>query len=132
MIDKAAKPLKVNGRHLTYQIILSKGLGKLTRYSEKMIVNLSERAINKKTYTDILDKEDAKQTAYVNILTNWQSFNPDKTINAFAYLTEIHKRATTESLNNWYNRKGLKKEEQSYVKNISINSANNGQGMHNM
>ncbi len=126
------KPLKVNAKHLTYQIILSKGLGKLTRYSEKMIIDLAAGAITKKTYTNELDKQDALQTAYVNILTNWQSFNPDKTINAFAYLTEIHKRATTESLNYWYNKKGLKKEEQSYVKDISINSANNGQGMHNM
>lgn len=123
---------KVDAKQLTYEIIISKGLGKLTRKAENIIIELGANAIRKKTYFDEKDKEDSLQTAYLNMLTNWQSFNPDKTNNAFAYLTEIHKRSTTEFINAWYNKKGLKKEEQSYIKSISINSANNGQGMHNM
>lgn len=121
----------VNPRDLTYETILSKGLGKLTRKASNMLVILVENAINKKEY-DYDDKHDCMQTSYFNILSNWQKFNPDKTNNAFAYFTEIHKRATTEYINFFYMKKGLKKEEQNSIRTISINSTNNGQGLYNI
>lgn len=122
----------INAKEFTYEILVSKGLGKLTRKSEKMLVLLAEGALRKKTYFYEEDKKDCLQTSYLNMFTNWQSFNPDKTINAFAYFTEIHKRSTTEMINTLYMKKGLKKEEQSYIKTISINSTNNGQGLYNV
>ena len=122
----------VNAKKFTYQILLSKGKGKLTKPAEKMIVDLAYNAIRKKTYYLQEDKEDALQTSLFNMLNNWLSFNPEKTENAFAYFTEIHKRSTTESINGFYMKKGLKKEEQKYIKCISINSVNNGQGMYNV
>ncbi len=122
----------VNAKKFTYQILISKGRGKLTRAAEKMIVDLAYNAIRKKTYYINEDKEDALQTSLFNMLNNWLSFNPDKTENAFAYFTEIHKRSTVESINTFYMKKGLKKEEQKYIKCISINSVNNGQGMYNV
>lgn len=122
----------VNPRVFTYEIIISKGLGKLTRKAENMLITLAERAIRKKTYYYDEDKNDCLQTSYLNIFTNWQSFNPDKTNNAFAYFTEIHKRSTTEMINTLYMKKGLKKEEQKYVRTISMNSSNSGQGLYNV
>jgi len=123
----------VNDVEFTYQIILSKGLGSLTRKAEKDMILLVNGAINKKqgNFFNDEDKKDSVQTSFLNLLLNWQSFNPDKTLSAFAYLTEIHKRSTTEFINFWYNKKGVKKEEQEYYKMISINSSNNGQGLYN-
>jgi len=123
---------KVNAKKLTYEIILSKGYGSLTRKAQNMIILLANNAIRKLSYKDEDDKMDCLQTSMLNMMTKWTHFNPDKTNNAFAYFTEIHKRSIAEFMNYWYNKKGLKKEEQSYITNISINSANNGQGMHNM
>jgi hypothetical protein len=122
----------INAIKFTYEIIISKGLGKLTRKSENMLIMLAERAIRKKTYFYEEDRKDCLQTSYLNLFTNWQSFNPDKTTNAFAYFTEIHKRSTTEEINRLYMKKGLKKEEQKYVKTVSINSSNSGQGLYNV
>lgn len=124
----------INDVDFTYQIILSKGLGKLTRKAERDIILLVKGAINKKQGSFFYeeDKKDSIQTSYLNLLLNWQSFNPDKTNSAFAYLTEIHKRSTTEFINFWYNKKGVKKEDQEYYKLISINSSNNGQGLYNV
>lgn|SRR6185369_16559780 len=122
----------VNAKKFTYQILISKGKGKLTRMAEKMLIDLAYNAIRKKNYYIEDDKKDCLQTSIFNMLNNWHNFNPDKTDNAFAYFTEIHKRSTTEMINTLYMKKGLKKDEQKYIKLISINSANNGQGMHNV
>ena len=126
------KTSPVNAKKFTYQILISKGKGKLTRLAEKMIIDLAYNAIRKKTYYLQEDKEDALQLSIYNMLNNWLSFNPDKTDNAFAYFTEIHKRSIAESINSFYMKKGLKKEEQKYIKCISINNTNSGQGMYNI
>jgi hypothetical protein len=125
---------KINDIDFTYEIIISKGIGKLTRKAEQMIVTLVENAIRvkQKDYFDEDVLKDSIQQSYLNLLCNWQSFNPDRTNSAFAYLSEIHKRSTAEFVNLWYNKKGIKKEEQSYIKSISINSSNNGQGLFNL
>lgn len=122
----------INAKEFTYEILLSKGYGKLTRKAEKIFVILAENAIRKKPYYNDDDRKDCLQTSYLNLFTNWKSFNPDKTTNAFAYFTEIHKRSSTEMLNELYFKKGLKKEDQKYVKTISINSTNNGNGLYNI
>jgi hypothetical protein len=124
----------VNDVELTYNIILSKGLGRLTRIAEQQIYVLVQNAIrkNESKFFNEDDKKDSIQTSYLNILQNWQSFNPDKTNSAFAYITEVHKRSTTEFIGTWYNKKGLKKEEQDTIRTVSINSSNNGQGLYNL
>lgn len=128
------KEIPINDIELTYEIILSKGLGKLTRKAEKMIVILVERAIRKRQerFFNEDDKLDGIQTSYLNLLQNWHSFNPDKASSAFTYLTEIHKRSITEFINLWYNKKYTKNGENEYIKTISINSSNNGQGLYHV
>lgn len=130
MHDKQQNP--VNAKKLTYHIILSKGRGKLTKDSETMLIDLATNAIRKKTYFYPEDKDDCLQMSLFNMLNNWQSFNPDKTDNAFAYFTEIHKRSTAEMINILYMKKGLNKDDQKYVRTISISNSNNGQGMYNL
>jgi hypothetical protein len=127
-----SKKNPVNAKQFTYEILISKGIGKLTRKAENMIVILGEGAIRKKEYYYEEDRKDCLQTSYLNMLTNWYNFNPDKTTNAFAYFTEIHKRSTAEEMTRLYMKKGLKKEEQKNVKLLSMNSTNNGQGLYNV
>jgi ERCC4-type nuclease len=124
----------VNDTELTYEIILSKGLGNLTKKSEKMIYILVQRAIEKTRhkFNNDDDVDDGIQASYLKLLIKWQGFNLEKATSAFAYLSEIHKRAVAEYLNNLYKIKGLSKEEASKIKLISMNSSNNGQGLYNI
>jgi len=97
-----------------------------------MLEILGQHAIRKNNYTLQEDKEDCLQLSYLTIFTKWTSFNPDKTINAFAYFSEVHKRATAEMLNKIYFKKGISEKQQKYVKTLSINSTNNGNGLYNI
>lgn len=124
----------VDDNEFTYNIILSKGTGKLTRKAEKYIYILVQEAIKKILYKFIYqeDVEDAIQTGYYQILTGWQKFNPDKAPSAFVYFTEIQKRAAAQFINKWIKMKGINKKDYSKFQRISINNANNGEGLFNI
>ena len=127
------KILPVNAKKFTYEIIISKGKGKLTRNAENMIIILATNAIRKKPFYNPDDKDDCLQLSLFNMFNNWHNFNPDKTDNAFAYFTEIAKRSWTEMLNFIHNKKGLKPGDQKNIKLISMNSINiDGGGMYNL
>jgi hypothetical protein len=129
-----SKPHKVNPIQFTYEIIISKGKGQLTRKAETMIIDLGNNAMNKSIYHgyDQDDRMDMLQTGLYNMLNNFHNFNPDKTTNAFSYFTEIMKRGTNEAYNLIYSKKGLKKEEAENLRFFSINRINSGDGMFNM
>lgn len=121
----------VNARKLTYEIILSKGLGRLTKRAEEMLYILVNNAIRKSSFYKDDDKYDAIQTSFLNIYLKWESFNPSKADNAFNYFTEVHKRSIAESINTFYDKPGLKKHEQKKMRFISIQSSNEGKGIYN-
>jgi len=124
---------KIDKKELLYEILISKGKGKLTKRAENLIILLSEKAMKKTSNKDYdINYYDYLQSAYLVIFNNWWKFNPSVTNNAFAYYTEMHKRAILEEKNNIYNLKGLSKEEKKNVKSISLNSSNNGQGLFNL
>ena len=133
-MQQVKRPMKVHPIKFTYEIILSKGLGYLTRKGETMIIDLGTHAITKDTYRNYSedDKADMLQTGLFNMLNNFLNFNPDKTSNSFAYFTEIFKRGTNEAYNLFYNKKGLKKEEMEELRFFSMNRLNSGEGMFNM
>lgn len=133
MEKKKRRKNPVNDTIFTYHIILSKGLGKLTRTAEKNIIILAEEAIRKlyfkfNSYDDI---QDANQTAYYNMLVKWQGFNPSVASSAFTYFTEIHKRSASEFVNSWSKLRGITKEDERDIRRISINSSNQGNGLYN-
>lgn len=124
----------VNNRDFTYEILLSKGLGKITRKAEKMLILLADNAIHqvRRKITDPDDLHDCLQTAKLNLFKNWYMFNPDVTYNAFAYYTEMHKRSIPEFMDKKNKKKGLTKEQQNNVQFISLNNTNDGQGLYNI
>lgn len=118
---------------MLYEILISKGTGKLTRKAEKLILTLSENAMRRTSSKDFdVDYYDYLQTALLILFSNWWKFNINKTDNAFAYYTELHKRAIVEAKNEIYGLKGLTTDEQKQIRNISLNSSNNGQGLYNV
>ena len=88
----------LNNKDLYEQIVLSKGADALTRDAEKMLQLLAERAINKLTYVNEMDRDDCLQFALLDLLKYWRNFNPKYT-NAFAYFTEIAKRGYAKGWN---------------------------------
>ena len=123
---------KVANTELSYEIIVCKGTGKLSKRAESLFITLASNAQIKFTYYNEQDKDDCLQDALYRMLTKWQSYNPEKTPNAFAYFTEMFKRASGEGLDKLYSKKGLKKDELKKTKFISMNNINSGQGMYNI
>jgi hypothetical protein len=73
------------------------------------------------------DKLDCYQSGLLWYVPNWYNFNEDKSINAFAY-TEIFKRGL-QRMERSYKKKG---DNEHQIKLISINSANDGNGLHSI
>ena len=128
------KKNKVNPTEFTYEIILSKGKGDLTKKAENMMVDLCYHAMTKSIYHKFSDddKSDMLQTGLFNVFNNFHSFNPDKSFNTFSYFSEIFKRGTTESYNLIYSNKGLTKKESENLRFFSMNRINSGDGMFNI
>ena len=119
----------LNNKELYIEIIISKAQGRLTRNAEKMLELLAKKTIKKMRYWSNDDKLDCYQSGLLDMFQNWYNFNEDKSINAFAYFTEIFKRGLAKGWNDLYKKKG---DNEHLIKLISINSANDGNGLHSI
>jgi hypothetical protein len=119
----------LNNKELYIEIIVSKAQGRLTRNAEKMLEMLAKKTIKKMRYWSNDDKLDCYQSGLLDMFQNWYNFNEDKSINAFAYFTEIFKRGLAKGWNDLYKKKG---DNEHQIKLISINSANDGNGLHSI
>jgi hypothetical protein len=119
----------LNNKELYIEIIVSKAQGRLTRNAERMLELLAKKTIKKMRYWSNDDKLDCYQTGLLDMFENWYNFNEDKSINAFAYFTEIFKRGLAKGWNNLYKKKG---DNEHQIKLISINGANDGNGLHSI
>lgn len=120
----------IDSRDFYVEIIVSKGMGKLTKKAENMLISLANGAIKKRQYFSIDDRNDCLQTGLLNLFKNWYKFNPDKSNNAFAYYTEIFKRGIAEGINELQRKKG--EDEDNPIRMIYIHSMNDGDGMFNI
>ena len=119
----------LNNKELYIEIIISKAQGRLTRNAEKMLEILAKKTIKKMRYYSNDDKLDCYQSGLLDMFQNWYNFNEDKSIKAFAYFTEIFKRGLAKGWNDLYKKKG---DNEHQIKLISINSANDGNGLHSI
>lgn len=120
----------LSNNELYYEIIVSKATGSLTRKSQKMLELLAKKTIKKMRYYNPDDRFDCYQSGILDMFDNWQSFNEEKSKNPFAYFTEIFKRGIAKGLNQIHNRRGIKDGDS--IKVYSIDSLNDGSGMHNI
>jgi len=105
MVPKAHKHYLSN-KDLYCELIVSKAKGSLTREAEKMLILLTKNVIKKMYYSDADDKLDCLQTAYLDVFSNWYSFDELKGDNAFAYFTDIIKRGLAKGWNRQHRKKG--------------------------
>ena len=119
----------LKNKDLYVEIIVSKAQGRLTRKAEKMLELLGSRTIKRMRYWSYDDEMDCYQSGLLDMYQNWYNFNEEKSTNAFAYFTEIFKRGSAKGFNQIYKKKGDNDNE---IKVISINSSNDGEGLHSI
>lgn len=119
----------ISKSELYAEIVVSKGTGKLTERAKELLTLLAYKAICKNRYYYEEDAMDCLQTGLLNLFSNWYKFSPERSDNAFAYLTEIFKRGTTAGLWEIYKKKG---DPDNKIKIVQIHSANDGEGMFNL
>jgi len=115
---------------LYYEIVLSKGKGKLTKNAEDMLILIGNNIIRKKEkyYKNQDDRNDCLHQGLLLLFQNWKNFNEKRYKNALPYFSEIFKRAMAGGLKEIYNIKTNKEK----VIMISLDSSNDGQGLHNI
>lgn len=108
---------------------MSKAQGKLTNRAKVMLELLAKKTIKKMRYWSNDDRMDCYQSGLLDMFSNWYNFNEEKSVNAFAYFTEIFKRGLAKGFNEIYKKKG---DNENQIKLISIEGSNDGQGLHSL
>lgn len=118
-------------RELYYEMVLSKGKGKLTKKSQDMLILIASNTIRKKerNYNNSDDRNDCFQQGLLHMFQNWKNFNPKKFDTAFPYFTEIFKRGLADGINVINNKKNYNDDK---ITMISIDRANDGNGLHSI
>lgn len=119
----------LHNKDLFFEIIVSKAQGKLTHKSKLMLEILAKRTIKKMRYYNNDDRMDCYQSGLLDMFSNWYNFNEEKSDNAFAYFTEVFKRGIAKGYNELYKKKG---DNEHQIKLISIESSNDGMGLHSI
>jgi len=117
---------------LYYEIVLSKGKGDLTRKAEHYLELIAKNMIRRKQkdYRDQDELNDCMQTGLLVLFENWYSFNEKKFKNALPYYTEVYKRGLAAGYNELHGRKPH--QQQNFIKFISLDSSNDGKGLHHI
>jgi hypothetical protein len=121
----------INDLDLYYEIVVSKGKGKLTKKAENMLILIAKNTIRKKksTYKNQEDMEDCLQQGILRLFENWKGFNEKKYTQSLPYYTEIFKRGIADGHNQIYNKKSYNDDN---IKLISLDHSNEGKGLHNI
>jgi len=123
------KEMYLNNRELYIELVVSKAQGRLTRNAQKMLELLAKKTIKKMRYWSNDDKLDCYQSGLLYVFQNWYNFNEEKSVNAFAYFTEIFKRGIAKGYNDLYKKKG---DNEHQIRLISIEGSNDGMGLHSL
>lgn len=108
----------INDNDLYFEIVLSKGRGQLTRKAEQMLILIANKIIVKLPYYNPEDRLDCLNTAILQLLSNWKSFNEKKFTLAVPFYTEIAKRGLAAGFNQLH----PKEFKKGYIELESINT----------
>ena len=121
----------LNDSDLYYEIVISKGQGFLTRKAENYFSLIANNLIRKmaKRYKDEDERLDCLQNGLLIMFENWYNFNEKKYKSALPYFTEIAKRGMTYQFNEL---RGKKSHQKTYMTFISLDTSNDGKGLHHI
>jgi hypothetical protein len=111
----------INNKEFTADIIQCKQNGELSKYTIDCFISLANRAVDRLYFKDDRDREDCIQSAILDCLKYWKSFDETKMMspNAFAYFTQICKNGYAKEWKKIHKKTGLDPDET--LEFISIN-----------
>ncbi len=83
----------VENKEMMKEVIISKAYGIITPKLLEQCMKIVKNVSKKFRYNDEEDRYDCEAYAYEIVIKNWYHFDEDRYDNAFAYYTEIIKRA---------------------------------------
>lgn len=103
----------INNKDFTEEIIKCKGTGELSPFAVDCFMSLANRAVARLYFRDYRDREDCIQSAILDCLKYWKSFDETKsdTPNAFAYFTQMCKNGYAKEWKKIHKKTGLEKDE---------------------
>jgi hypothetical protein len=103
----------INNKDFTEEIIKCKGTGELSPFAINCFMSLANRAVDRLYFRDYRDREDCIQSAILDCLKYWKSFDPTKAEipNAFAYFTQMCKNGYAKEWKKIHKKTGLDKDE---------------------
>ncbi len=112
----------INNKEFTADIIECKKNGELSDFSVKCFISLANRAVDRLYFKDYRDREDCIQSAILDCLKYWKSFDETKMVspNAFAYFTQICKNGYAKEWKKIHKKTGLDADDT--LEFISISS----------
>lgn len=122
----------LSNKELVQEIIECKVNDRLSRKAENMFILLGKKLMTKMYYHNPDDRADCFQAGMLGLLIQWRSFNPEKSDNAFAYYSEVFKRAMAKG---WGELYALKGDSDKSVKVFSLSGRSDseeGGGMFNI
>jgi len=81
----------VKNKDLREALIVSKAQDELTPEALAMFMMMADKFSAKFKYVYVEDKEDCISFAIMDCYQYWRGYNPEKSANAFAYITQIIK-----------------------------------------
>lgn len=103
----------INNKDFTNAIIASKVDGELNKFAIDCFIALANRAVDRLYFKDPRDREDCIQSAILDCLKYWRSFDETKseTPNAFAYFTQMCKNGYAKEWKKIHKKTGLDKDD---------------------
>lgn len=114
----------INNDELVREIALSRGPDRLTPRAVEMLWLICQNANKRLKYKDPMDRDDCVAGGMLEILKYWRSFKPERGTNAFAYYTQCAK--------NGYAKTWAQLHPQKTKGTISMDRANDGDGIYNL
>ena len=96
------KNFYLDPKALFVEVLKSKRSEKLNTKTLNMFLKLAFEVVDRMPYSDTFLKEEAESGARIDLLLYWNRFNEQKSINCFAYMTQIAKMGSAKSFNKSY------------------------------
>lgn len=96
---KKRKTNYLNNKDLLAQVVLSKEQGRMTDRLAHMLQTLAARYGKKGNFANYTYNEDMQAYAMLMLVKTWNSFDPDKSSNPFAFFTQCIKNSFIQYLN---------------------------------
>ena len=116
----------INNKDFTAGIIECKKNGELSDYIVNCFISLANRAVDRLYFKDYRDREDCIQSAILDCLKYWKSFDETKMAvpNAFAYFTQICKNGYAKEWKKIHKKTGLDADDTLEFISISTSGEN--------